>query len=107
MAKINNETWEYVVEELEKAKLSYTQFSDFCDLLGSFDMPWTNAYWEIFDSLVNSLSKLVHDSDDSWICYYIYDCEWGENPRTVYFCGEEFLLDSWEKVRFLIENCGE
>lgn len=103
IVKIDDKTWEYVVATLKDSRKRNEVFDEFCRVVGTYDAPWGEAFWYSFDHLVDAMGKLVNDVEDSWLCYYIYDCDWGDKPMEVRIDGEVIMLDSWDKLRYILE----
>jgi hypothetical protein len=66
------------------------------------------AYCEVggklLDSYISVLEKLVNDNGE-WIQYFVYECNFGENPLEVSKDEKVWNLDSVEKLWEIMNEC--
>lgn len=50
---------------------------------------------DLEDDIVSFLDSTISQKNN-WFAYFIYECDFGENPLTVTIYGNDFILDGYE-----------
>lgn len=99
---MTDQTWNFIEKTLEKMM----QQSDILDkatkpLLLCPESPLIECQSVTEDLLISALEMLAGDEFNN-ISWYVYECDYGREPREAGIEGDMRLIDSPEKLRWLI-----
>jgi len=71
------------------------------------ESPLICPFFEVSDMLLKSLSMMINDNDKN-IDWFVYECDFGRNPQEAGCKNSMKLIDSHDRLRWLIElDCKE
>jgi hypothetical protein len=103
MAKIDDATWAFVVARLEELKGQEKRLLTATDGLKlPPESPLIEPFYSLCDSLLLSLSFMIGDNFEN-LSWWAYECGFGEYPNEAGCKDDMRLIDSLDKLRWLIE----
>lgn len=99
-------TLEILTKWQEKVTNVIYSMDDLVDLLKCPDAPLYEHVMKLLDAYTILVSQKVGDQYD-WLGYYLCDCNLGNSPMEVLIDDERIILDSLEKLAYIIEKTKE
>jgi len=72
-------------------------------LLIAPESPLLDVQYRTEGALLDALSLLINDDFEKNLHWYVYECDYGRMPMEAGPTGDMRLIDSYEKLRWLIE----
>jgi hypothetical protein len=103
---MNTDKIEFIRQVLESIKESRELAKVYDDVGLDIDSKLALPYSTLLDNLVTSLDDYIDSSSGlAWVSYFIYDCEFGEQPLVVNSNNKKYLFNSIDSfIAFLIEE---
>lgn len=102
--KIKEETWKFIEETLEKLKENEEYFIQIIDVIDvNPESNLVESFYKNVDLIIDSLSKLINDKEN-WLEFFVFHCDFGRNKMEAGFKDEIKKIDSFEKLRWIIET---
>ena len=105
---MKTEHLDYVIDTLKELQPKIEEFDKIVDAVG-FEPEGVlceNMFF-VQNRALDSLVMLIDDHED-WIFYFVYDCEWGQNPKEFTINGKSGILDSYDALRaVLLDDYGD
>ena len=99
----DNQKWEYIGKTIKKLETQSKRFDEATDkLMICPESPLVEPFGWLTDFLLDSLSLMVGDTDGN-ISWFIYDCEYGGNPKEAGCEGNMREIETIEDLRWLVE----
>ena len=98
-----DDDWEYVAETLSVLKEQMDIYDAAVDgMMIAPESPLIDPVSRVFDVALDVLEALIGDGFGN-LHYWVYECEYGENPMEVTVDGEERMMKTLDDIRWAIE----
>ena len=98
------ESWAFVFDALDKMQHQNDRLDAATGgLMIAPESPLLDTQWRTVGVLVDALSMLVDDQSD-FISWFVYECDYGRDPKEAGFDENIQLINSHEQLRWLIDS---
>lgn len=105
--KINDDTWELVSAMLTTLDQESTALAAaLAPLMIAPESPLREHFYRLADALTAACGALVGDHAED-IDYFVFECDYGRKPKEAGSYGDMRLIDSLDRLRWLIELSAE
>jgi len=99
---ISDDDWHFVTECLADMQKQSERFGSAVEnLMIAPESPLVDPMGRTEGMLIAALSRLICDESES-LAWFVYECDFGRNPKQAGFEGNMKLIDSIETLRELI-----
>ena len=111
MKEITDEKWQTIVFILDKLHETFNEIYKLCDELNiSPESKFFSIHNNTIENVINLIVYYIDENEveyiKSTIDWFIYECDFGRNPNEAGCKDNLKLIDSYDKLRWLLElNC--
>lgn len=99
----NDEKWEHVEKILTLMKIQTDKFDKAVNgLMIAPESPLVEPNGWLEQFLIETLEKLIDDKDEN-IFWYVYECDYGENPKEAGYENDMREIKTVDDLRWLVE----
>lgn len=100
---MKDDTWFYISGCLQEFEEQMDILNDAHDgLMISPESPLIAPIYVVGETLVNTLALLANDKH-GFISWFVYECDFGNKPQEAGIDGEMRLIDSHDRLRWILE----
>ena len=103
MTENTDDKWLFVsrcIDDLAKQSDRFDAARD--QMMIAPESPLVDPFWQTSEALIQSLSMLVNDNFET-LSWFVFECDFGRDPKEAGKEGTTKLIDSHEKLRWIIE----